>query len=163
MNCFVVGHGGSKMLRLWIWLPQELNWCDDFLFKPTFKFWGYRGNFHWGKLRHGGSTCMLSKAACVAQRGDVLLDTPWSYLMWQLLCVVRELACKKYNLWLELSASNTDINWDSRTANKKGEIQSEEVLDGFDSLCPFRHEKDFLVCQDQHWAELCTTGHAVVH
>lgn len=38
MKCFLVGHGGSEMLWLWIWLPQELNWCKDFLFKPTFKF-----------------------------------------------------------------------------------------------------------------------------
>jgi len=36
--------------------------------------------------------------------------------------------------------------------NKNGEIQYEAVLDGFDILCPFRHEKDFLVCRDQYWA-----------
>lgn len=46
--------------------------------------------------------------------------------------------------------SNTDINWESLTGNKNEEIQSEGVLDGFDSLCPFRDEKDFLVCQDQY-------------
>lgn len=88
---------------------------------------------------------------------------PRLYLMWQLLHIVRELACKKYSLWLELSASNTDINWESLMAKKNGEIQSEEVLDGFDNLCPFRHEKDFLVCQDQYGAELCATGLTVVH
>lgn len=62
-----------------------------------------------------------------------------------------------------MSVSNTDINWNSLMANKNGEIQSEEVLDGFDSLCPFRHEKDLLICQDQYRAELCTTACTIFH
>lgn len=110
----------------------------------------------------GALTCSL-KQLVVLWEGRFYWNPPWSYLMWQLLCIVKELACKTYNLCLDLSVSNTDLNWDSLMENKNEEIQSEEVLDAFGSLCPFRQEEDFLICQDQFWAELCTTGCTIFH
>lgn len=77
-----------------------------------------------------------------------------------ILCVAKELACKKIIcVWtcLYLIQILTGIPW------WQAKMGNEEVLDGFDSLCPFRHGKDFLICQDQYWAELCTTACTIFH
>lgn len=64
----------------------------------------------------GAVTCSL-KQLVLHWEGMFYWKPPRSYLMWQLLCIVKELACKKYNLCLHLSVSNADIIWDSLMAN----------------------------------------------
>lgn len=57
-----------------------------------------------------GALARSLKLLVLLREGMFYWTPPRSYLIWQLLHIVRELACKKYSLWLELSASNTDIN-----------------------------------------------------
>lgn len=68
---------------------------------------------------------MLSEAACAALREEVLLEAPLVISDVATPMYNKRTCMQKNNLCLDLSVSYTDINWDSLTANKNGEIQPE--------------------------------------
>lgn len=65
---------------------------------------------------------MVSEAACAALRGEVLFETPNVISDVATPMYSKRTCMQKNNLYLDLSVSNTDINWESLLANKYGKI-----------------------------------------